>query len=102
MKKTVAVLSLSLFAFATLSLAQTQVDPKWQIHDPNRPVPPVIAPGTASTQESPRRPPSDASVPFDGKDRSKWQRKDGMPAQRKVENGYFEVVPTTGYIYTKE
>ncbi len=102
MKKTIAALCLSLFAFVALSLAQTQVDPKWQIHDPNRPVPPVIDSGTASTQETPGRPPSDAIVLFDGKDLSKWQRKDGTPAQWKVENGYFEVVPKTGYIYTRE
>src|SRR5258708_34420829 len=38
MKKTVVMLCFSLFAFATLSLAQTQVDPKWQIHALNRPV----------------------------------------------------------------
>src|SRR6266436_3421165 len=102
MKKTAAVIGLSLLAFAASSFAQTQVDPKWQIHDPNRPVPPVIDPGTASTQETPGRPPSDATVLFDGKDLSKWQRKDGTPAQWKVENGYFEVVPKTGYIYTRE
>jgi len=102
MKKTAAVIGLSLFAFTASCFAQTQVDPKWQIHDPNRPVPPVIDPGTASTQETPGRPPSDAIVLFDGKSLSKWQRKDGTPAQWKVENGTFEVVPKTGYIYTKE
>ena len=102
MKRTAAVLSLSLFAFATLSLAQTQVDPKWQIHDLNRPVPPVIDSGTASTQETPGRPPSDAEVLFDGKNLSKWQHKDGTPAKWKVENGYFEVVPKTGQLYTRD
>jgi hypothetical protein len=102
MKKTIAVTCLSLFAFVALSLAQTQVDPKWQIHDLSRPVPPVIDPGTASTPETPGRPPSDAIVLFDGKDLSKWQRKDGTPAPWKVENGYFEVVPKSGYIYTRD
>src|SRR5260370_8643036 len=47
-------------------------------------------------------PPSDAVVLFDGKDLSKWAHKDGSPAKWKVENGYFEVVPKTGYIYTRE
>jgi hypothetical protein len=102
MKKTAAVTCLSLFAFVALSPAQTQVDPKWQIHDLSRPVPPVIDPGTASTPETPGRPPSDAIVLFDGKDLSKWQRKDGTPAPWKVENGYFEVVPKSGYIYTRD
>jgi hypothetical protein len=102
MKKTVAVLSLSLFAFAAVSLAQTQVDPKYEIHDRNRPLPPAVDPGTASTQDAPGRAPSDAIVLFDGKDLSKWQHKDGSPAKWKVESGYFEVVPKTGQLYTKD
>ena len=79
-----------------------QIDPKWKIHDPNRPLPAVIDPGTSNTQDSPGRPPSDAVVLFDGKDLSKWAHKDGSPAKWKVENGIFEVVPKTGYIYTRE
>jgi hypothetical protein len=101
MKKTLTLIFLSLLA-SIASLAQTQVDPKWEIHDRNRPVPAVIDPGTASTQETPGRPPSDAIVLFDGKDLSKWQHKDGTPAKWKVETGYFEVVPKTGQLYTRE
>jgi len=84
------------------AICNAQVDPKWKIHDPNRPLPTVIDPETPSTQDSPGRPPSDAVVLFDGKDLSKWAHKDGSPAKWKVENGYFEVVPKTGYIYTRE
>jgi hypothetical protein len=87
---------------ASPSLLLAQVDTKWKIHDLNRPVPPVIDPGTASTQDSPGRPPADATVLFDGKDLSKWQHKDGTAAKWKVENGYAEVAPKTGYIYTKQ
>src|SRR6202171_5993655 len=101
MKKT-AALCLSLLALAAISRAQTQVDPKYQIHDPNRPTPPIINPGTASTQETPGHPPSDAVILFDGKDLSKWQHKDGSAAKWKVENGYFEVVPKTGQLYTND
>src|SRR5260221_12136560 len=72
MKKTVVMLCFSLFAFATLSLAQTQVDPKWQIHELNRPVPAVIEPGTASTQDAAGRESSDDAVLFVGKDLSYW------------------------------
>jgi hypothetical protein len=79
-----------------------QVDTKWKIHDPARPVPPVIDSGTPSTQDSPGRAPSDAVVLFDGKDLSKWADKDGGAAKWKVENGYFEVVPKTGYLHTRE
>ena len=88
---------------ATPSLLVAQVDPKWEIHDRNRPNPPVVTPGTASTQEAPGKPPSDAIVLFDGKDLSQWvQKKDGSPAKWKVENGYFEVAPKTGDLRTKE
>jgi hypothetical protein len=101
MKKIAALCCLALFATA-ISLAQTQVDPKYEIHDRNRPLPAAIDPGTASTQETAGRAPSDAIVLFDGKDLSKWQHKDGSPAKWKVENGYFEVVPKTGQLYTKD
>jgi hypothetical protein len=78
-----------------------QVDTKWKIHDLSRPVPPIVTPGTSSTQETPGKPPSDAIVLFDGKDLSQWLDKDNGSAKWKVENGYFEVVPQTGYIHTK-
>src|SRR5690242_4875397 len=102
MKKIVAMLAPSFFALASISFAQTQVDPRYEIHDRNRPLPPVIDAGTASTQDQPGRPPSDAIILFDGKDLSRWQHKDGVPAKWKVENGYFEVVPKTGQLYTKD
>jgi membrane-bound lytic murein transglycosylase len=75
---------------------------KWKIHDLNRPLPPVITPGSASTQEAPGTAPSDAVVLFDGKDLSHWVNKDGKPAQWKVENGYMEVVAKTGNISSRE
>ena len=95
---TVGVLSLTSF----VTICSAQVDTKWKIQDPDRPVPAVVEAGTPSTQDFPGRPPSDAVVLFDGKDLSKWAHKDGSPAKWKVENGYFEVVPTTGYICTRE
>ncbi len=79
-----------------------QVDTRWKQHDMNRPVPPVIDPGTSSTQVEPGRPPSDAVVLFDGKDLSKWQQDDGSPAKWKLEHGYVEVVAKTGEMRTKE
>jgi hypothetical protein len=97
---------LSLLAVAVVAASPTlllaQVDTKWKIHDMNRPVPPVIDPGTSSTQDTPGRPPSDATILFDGTSLSKWQHKDGTPAKWKVENGYAEVAAKTGYIYTKQ
>jgi len=85
-----------------IPLCSAQVSTKWQIHDPNRPVPPVIDPGTASTQDVPGRPPSDAVVLFDGKGAAKWVDKDGKPARWKVENGYLEVAAETGDIQTRD
>src|SRR6516225_647382 len=85
------------------AVASAQVDPRWEIHDRNRPLPATVTPGTASTQEAPGKPPSDAVVLFDGRDLSQWvMKKDGSPAKWKVENGYFEVAPHTGDLRTKE
>lgn len=79
-----------------------QVDTRWKIHDTNRPRPPIITPGTGSTQDQPGQPPSDATVLFGGKDLSKWQTPTGQPVKWKVENGYFEVVAKSGPIQTKD
>lgn len=75
----------------------------WEVHDLNRPMAPVITPGTASTAEQPGTPPSDAIVLFDGTDLSAWEsQRGGGPAGWKVENGYMEVVPRSGGIQTKQ
>jgi len=74
---------------------------KWHQHDPNRPQPPVVRPGTNFSQGAP--PPSDAEILFDGQDLSKWQGgleknpfwKD-QPATWKVRDGYVEVSPPDG------
>ena len=78
---------------------QTQYKP----HDRNRPAPKEIDPGTWSSQEAAGKAPSDATVLFEGKDLSAWvSTKDGGAAKWKVTDGYFEVVPKTGEIHTKE
>src|SRR6185295_7895594 len=64
----------------------------YHVHDPARPRPPVV---TAAAQVGGA--PSDAIVLFDGRDLSQWQSKPW-----KVENGYFEVVPGTGDLATKQ
>ncbi len=63
---------------------------KWKVHDMDRPRPPVITPGTASTAEKPGDPPSDAVVLFDGKNLDHWMGASGKPAQWKVTDGYME------------
>ena len=82
--------------------ANPQAAAQWAIHDRNRPQPRVITPGTASTQEKAGYPPSDAVVLFNGKDLSNWESVKGGPAAWKVGKGYFETVPKTGYIRTKQ
>jgi hypothetical protein len=74
----------------------------WRVHDRNRPLPPVVTPGEASTQEQAGAPPSDAAVLFNGKDLTNWESLNGGPALWKVETGYFEVAPHTGDIQTKQ
>jgi hypothetical protein len=81
--------------------SQAQVDTRWKIHDLDRPLPPIVTPGTASTQDAPGKPPSDAIVLFDGTALEQWLSNDGSTAKWKVENGYFEVAPKTGNIHTK-
>jgi hypothetical protein len=85
-----------------LAHSMAQVDTRWKMNDRNRPLPPVIDPGTASTQDSPGSPPSDALVLFNGKDLSQWEGTEGQPAKWKVENGYLEVVPHSGFIHTRQ
>ena len=89
-----ALLTVVPFAMVNFSSAQPQI--KWQIHDPDRPVAPVITPGDASHA------PSDAVVLFDGKDLSNWTGEKGAPAGWTVENGYMVVKAKTGPISTKE
>ena len=71
----------------------------WKVHDPNRPVPPVVAPGASFSDMAAA--PADAVVLFDGTDLSKWQKTNGDDAEWKVENGYMEVTPT-GSIRTRD
>ena len=74
----------------------------WAVHDPNRPQPKIITPGTFSSQQEPGKPPADAIVLFDGKDLSKWEGDDGTPTKWIVKDGAMECVPKSGYIRTKE
>jgi hypothetical protein len=74
---------------------------KWRVHDDARPRPPVMTPGTSSTEDKPGKPPSDAIVLFDGTNLAAWRTEKG-DAKWKVENGYAEVVKGTGNIITRE
>jgi hypothetical protein len=97
----------ALAALALGALAQTKGRPrvgykdtpmlpggKWHVHDGDRPFPPVVTPGTPSTQEEPGRAPSDAVVLFDGKDLSRWQVNGKEPGWKIVDGAM--VVPPSG------
>jgi hypothetical protein len=88
---------------------------KWRVDDIARPIPPTVVAGSESSQERPGRPPSDSIVLFSGADLSAWMmspkrcasctvdpKGELLPAQWKVENGYFEVNPAMGNIITKQ
>jgi len=78
----------------------------YHVHDPARPHPRLVTPAAQHSGA-----PSDAVVLFDGKDLLPWTAAEldpvnpaskPSPAGWKVENGYFEVVPRSGDIATKE
>lgn len=75
-------------------------DPAWLGHDRLRPLPPVVQPGTASTNEKPGEPPSDAVVLFAGNDTSAWVAMDGSPTKWVARDGALECVPGSGYVRT--
>src|SRR5258706_8006771 len=75
---------------------------KWHVHDGTRPQPTIIDPGSASTQEAPGKPPSDAHILFDGTDLSKWIGDNGKPAAWVVSNGFMTITPKTRGIHTVE
>lgn len=60
---------------------------KWHVHDMDRPVPPIVTPGTASTPEAPGKAPSDAIVLFDGTNLDHWQAAGGGEPTFTLQNG---------------
>lgn len=77
-----------------------EANSKWKIHDRNQPLPKVVDPGTASTENKAGKPPSDAVVLFDGKNLSRWRTLDGKPARWIVKDGYMRPVKGSGDIRT--
>jgi len=93
------LIGLAAFQSSSKNNEQTGPEQQWAIHDMNRPLPPVVDPGPA---DPPLKPPSDATILFDGKDLSQWSDSKGEPTKWKVENGYLEVVAKAGSIRTKK
>jgi hypothetical protein len=86
---------------AVLGYTDTPMLPSgnWHVHDPNRPVPPVVKPGATFSDGA--APPSDAVILFNGAGLSHWKCEKG-PVKWTVQRGYMEVAPHTGDIETKE
>jgi hypothetical protein len=73
-----------------------QPDGKWHVHDPARPQPPIVTPGSFSQMATA---PSDAIVLFDGKDLSQWRDKDtGGEPPWTIEDG--AMISAKHYIVT--
>jgi Domain of Unknown Function (DUF1080) len=62
-----------------------QPDGNWHVHDPARPQPTIVTPGTTFSQQATT--PSDAIVLFDGKNLDNWRDRKGNPAPWKIEDG---------------
>jgi hypothetical protein len=108
-------LSLSGLLFSAVSFGQDGSHPRygykdtpmlpgnrWHVHDSDRPLPPVITPGTCSTQETPGAAPSDAVVLFDGKDLAHWRSERSGTAGWDVVDGAMVIHPGAGAILSRE
>jgi hypothetical protein len=84
-------------SFAVIAATFAAAQEQWSIHDMNRPMAKVVAPGPAGR---PVAPPADAIVLFNGKNLAAWADAKGQPAKWKVKHGYMEVVPKAGGIRT--
>lgn len=87
-----------LLTLCATTAATAQVSTRWPQHALDRPQPRIVGPATA---DRPDAPPTDAVVLFDGDDLSQWAGDSGQAAPWKVDNGYVEVVPGSGFIHTR-
>lgn len=89
-----------ILAFGGHCFGQAQPDPSWKIHDFTRPRPRTVEPGTPGTPDQPGKPPSDATILFDGSDLSAWCSIDGNPPKWILKENSLECVQGSGYIRT--
>lgn len=83
-----------------MAQTQAQPDPRFGIHDMNRPQPKAIDAGFAGTQDKTGKAPSDAVSLFDGSNLDNWTADDGSKTKWVVKDGAMECVPGSGYIRT--
>lgn len=82
----------------SISQLQAQPDPRYKIHDFNRPQPIEIDPGFVGNNDRTGQAPSDAIVLFDGSNLDNWVATDGSPTKWIIKDGVMECVPGSGYI----
>ena len=103
MSRIAALCALALPLFAQLGYKDTPIIPgqPWHVHDPDRPHPPMVAPGAQPGDALLRchRPLRRQRSLALGAARSKGASVD---AKWKVENGYFEVAPGSGDMFTRD
>ncbi len=69
----------------------------WQVHDMNRPAPPVATPFVGAGNA-----PADAIILFDGSDLSAWVANDGGDAKWILGDGYMEAVKKSGPVKSRQ
>ena len=74
----------------------------WVVHDPFRPQPRQINPGTVTPRDEPGTPPSDAIVLFDGTNLDAWDDGKGNPPKWTLRDGFFECGKKSGTIQTRQ
>ena len=77
-------------SFAVDSAVYAQGQSPWRAHDLTRPRPPVVTPSPIGAV---RKPPSDATVLFDGSDLSQWESEDGGASEWELKSG--AMMPTS-------
>ncbi len=97
-KTNFAAALIGIVSLTVASQAQAQPDPRYKIHDFNRPQPPLVDPGYVGDNQRTGKAPSDAIVLFDGSNLDNWVASDGSPTKWVVKDGVMECVPGSGYI----